>query len=183
MKYAVNLFPPKKSNLIDDLFYFVGHYLRYAIVMTLAVILVVFFLRVQVDRQLSDEREKLAMRKAIVAVTKPLRADLEAIQRKISLVKGIVLSQDTLNAQVDYITSVTPKRSNIQTITINDSGTQIDALTDDFRIIPMFIAKLTKDGRYESVKVTKVQKESSQRYSFSVSLQKFNNTQTSKTKS
>lgn len=182
MKYAINLFPPKKKNFADDLFYFVGHYVRYAIVITLAVVLVVFFLRVRVDRELGDEKERLSMRKAIVAVTKPLRADLENMQRKISLIKGVLNKQDTLNAQIDYITNVIPKKSNIQTITINDSSVQIDALTEDFRIIPIFTARLLKDARYESIKVTKVQKENAARYSFSITLENFKDTKSQKAK-
>ncbi len=183
MKYAINLFPPKKNNFVEDLFFFVGHYVRYAIVITLAVVLVIFFLRVQVDRQLGEEKERLSMRKAIIAVTKPLRADLENIQRKISLIKGVFDTQDRLNAQIDYITQVIPKKSNIQTITINDNSIQIEALTEDFKIIPVFMARLLKDARYESVKVTKVQKENAQRYSFSVTLEKYKDKTTSKAKS
>ncbi len=171
MKYAINLFPSKKSHVAEHLGYFLAHYFRYALVLTMGVILVVFFLRVRVDQQLADEREKLAMKKAIIATTRPLRNDLENAQRKISLIKSVFNKQDLLNAQLDYITAVVPKKSIVKTIVIDEKQIQIDAVTSDFRVIQLFINKLTKDARFTKIQTGKILKEGSKQYSFSIILE------------
>lgn len=168
MRYAVNLFPPRKITLAQRIGYFTAHYLRYAIVLTLGVVIIIFFLRVRVDQELADEHERLAMRRAIVEATKPLRAQLERIKVKIDQIDVVYASQDKLNSQMSYITSVIPTRINVQSISLGEDTTQISALTGDYRIIPTFVAKLINDGAYESVQVTKVDKEAQGRYAFVV---------------
>ncbi len=171
MKYAINLFPTKKSHAMEHLGYFLAHYFRYALVLTLFVVLVVFFLRVRVDQQLTDEREKLAMKQAIIAATKPLRTDLENTQRKITLIKNVLAKQEVLNAQIDYVTQVIPKKSTIRSVLINEKQVQIEAMTSDYTIIQLFISRLNKDARFTKVQANKVQKEGNQQYSFSITLE------------
>ncbi len=178
MKYAINLFPNKKSHVIQHLGYFLAHYVRYALVLTLGVVLIVFFLRVRVDQQLADEREKLAMKKTIITTTKPLRNDLEKTQRKISLIKSVFNKQDILNAQLDYITGVIPKKSSIRSILIDEQHIQINAATSDFRIIQLFISKLTKDARFKKIQAGTIEKESNMRYSFSIRLEGYKTQET-----
>ncbi len=171
MKYAINLFPSKKSHVGEQFGYFITHYFRYALVLTMAAILVIFFLRVQVDQKLVDEREKLAMKKAIVSTTRPLRTDLENAQRKITLIKGVFTKQDTLLAQLDYITQIIPKNSSVRSILIDEKQLEIKAVTSDFRVIQQLAGKLTKDAKFEKVKAGNIQKEGNKQYSFSVTLE------------
>lgn len=156
---------------MEHLGYFLAHYFRYALVLTLFVVLVVFFLRVRVDQQLTDEREKLAMKQAIIAATKPLRTDLENTQRKITLIKNVLAKQEVLNAQIDYVTQVIPKKSTIRSVLINEKQVQIEAMTSDYTIIQLFISRLNKDARFTKVQANKVQKEGNQQYSFSITLE------------
>jgi Tfp pilus assembly protein PilN len=173
MKYAINLFPSKKSHVTEHLGIFIAHYFRYALVLTMGVVIIVFFLRVRVDQQLADEREKLAMKKAIITTTRPLRNDLENAQRKISLIKSVFNKQDLLNAQLDYITAVIPKKSTVKSIMIDEKQTQIEAMTSDFRVIQLFINKLSKDARYSKIRTGKILKEGNKQYSFSVVLEEY----------
>lgn len=183
MKYAINLFPPKKPKVMEHLGHFLAHYLRYALVLTLCIVLVVFFLRVRVDRQLADEREKLAMRKAIISATKPLRTDLENMQRKVTLVKSVLDKQDTLNTQLDYIAQVIPKQSQVQAIIVDEKHIEIQAETADFRVIQLFIARLTKDARFDKIQGSNVVKEGNKRYSFTIVLEGYKVPKATKSKS
>jgi len=171
MKYAINLFPNRKSHATEHIGYFIAHYFRYALVLTLLVILIVFFLRVRVDQRLADEREKLAMKKSIVAATKPLRTDLENTQRKITLIKNLFGKQEVLTEQMDYITNIIPKKSTVTTLLIDEKKVEIEANTSDFRIIQLFIARLAKDSRYEKVQMGQIQKLGNQKYTFTITLE------------
>lgn len=173
MKYAINLFPSKKSHVGENFGYFVTHYFRYALVLTMAAILIIFFLRVQVDQKLADEREKLAMKKAIVTTTRPLRTDLENAQRKITLIKGVFTKQDNLLTQLDYITQIIPKNSIVQSILIDEKQIEIHAITPDFRLIQQLVSRITKDAKFDKVKAGEIQKEGNKQYSFSITLEGF----------
>lgn len=183
MKYAINLFPSKKSHVTEHLGIFIAHYFRYALVLTMGVVLIVFFLRVRVDQQLADEREKLAMKKAIITTTRPLRNDLENAQRKISLIKSVFSQQEVLNAQLDYITSVIPKKSTVKSIIIDEKHIQIEAETSDFRVIQLFINKLSKDARFSKIRTSKILKEGNKQYSFSIVLEEYKTPDKNKSKS
>lgn len=173
MKYAINLFPSKKSHVGENFGYFITHYFRYALVLTMAAILIIFFLRVQVDQKLADEREKLAMKKAIVTTTRPLRTDLENAQRKITLIKGVFTKQDNLLTQLDYITQIIPKNSIVQSILIDEKQIEIHAITPDFRLIQQLVSRITKDAKFDKVKAGEIQKEGNKQYSFSITLEGF----------
>jgi Tfp pilus assembly protein PilN len=124
-----------------------------------------------VDQQLTDERERLAMKKSIVAATKPLRTDLENTQRKITLIKNLFIKQETLTEQMEYITTVIPKKSIVSVLLIDEKKIEIEASTSDFRVIQLFIARLAKDARFEKVQMGKIQKLGNQQYSFSITLE------------
>ncbi len=171
MKYAVNLFPPRRANVAERVGYFVAHYVRYAIVLTLGVVIVVFFLRVRVDQQLTEERERLVMRRSIIEATRPMRAGLEQIQSKIAHIRTVFTKQDSLTAELEYITSIIPRTLNVQGITIQETNTTIQAVASDYRIIPTFVSKLSKDARYQGVKITKVEKNSPNSYTFTIVLE------------
>lgn len=173
MKYDVNLFPPRRAHALERVGYFVAHYLRYAVVITLGLIIVIFFLRMNVDRQIADEKERLAMRRSIIEATKPLRVELEIIQRKINHINTVFAAQDIITREIEYITSVIPESINVQDVTLRPDQTTIEADTEDYRIIPIFVAKLLRDKRFTKVQVTKVEKQTSGSYVFAVALGSF----------
>ena len=95
MKYAINLFPSKRS-FLSVLTNFLVYYLRYALVITLFVIVVIFFLRMQLDQKLIGEQQKLSQKKAIVHATEGIRSDLEKIQNKVKDISSILKKQDKI---------------------------------------------------------------------------------------
>lgn len=170
MKYSINLFPTKESQLPKQIFEFVAYYLRYALVITLFIVIVVFFLRMQVDRALVEEKEKLGLKKSIVTVTKDLREELEHTQKRITLVKDIFVKQDTFRKRLDYFLSSTPRDATISVVSFAEREMQIEGSTKDYRIVQLYANKLRKEKMFESVTIDSISRNKERRYLFSLTL-------------
>ncbi|HNS94652.1 MAG TPA: PilN domain-containing protein [Candidatus Woesebacteria bacterium] len=176
MRYAINLFPSRQPKVVERLGYFALHYVRYALVIVLSIVLVVFFLRVRVDQDLVDQKEKLAMQRTIIQATQPLRADLEYAQRKVTLINSIFEKQGNLLDKLSYVNEVLPKAVRTQSIQVQEKGIIIEGKTSDYRIIQQFFARLTSSEKFDKVQLTRVQREASQQYTFTLSLEGYHTT-------
>ncbi|PJB87766.1 hypothetical protein CO083_05355, partial [Candidatus Roizmanbacteria bacterium CG_4_9_14_0_8_um_filter_34_12] len=57
MKYKINLLLPKEKNWLDKVIYFGLNYLRYILVITQTVIIMVFFYRFKIDQEIVDLKD------------------------------------------------------------------------------------------------------------------------------
>jgi len=170
MKYDINLLPNRGPRAAKRLIEFIANYVRYALVISLLAVIIIFFLRMQVDQQLIDAKEKLTLKKSIVEATKGLQEDLNTIQAKIKMVQGALNKQDLFVEKYEYVNSVIPARAKILSISINDKQVIITGNTVDYRLIQQFLARLRKDGRFDTVKLDSIARDTSGKYSFSMTL-------------
>jgi Tfp pilus assembly protein PilN len=173
MKYAINLFPRQKSDVVERSVYFIANYLRYALVLSLLVVIVIFFLRISLDQQLIDEKEKLSLKQSIVTATKDLQADLNAAQFKIKTVQSLITSQDLFISKFEYINKVIPRQAIITKLTIEEKQIILDGTCKDYQLIQAFVAKLREDGKFEKVTLSKISR-STDEYLFSIELDGYN---------
>lgn len=170
MKYSINLFPSRESQLPHQIYEFIAYYLRYALVISLFVVIVVFFLRMQVDRKLADEKEKLILRKSIIEATQALSKDLQQTQRKVGYIKSIVTKQEVFNTRLTYFLSTVPKNTTIQTVVLDAEKMQVEGISTDYRIIQLYIYRLQQEKKFETVKIENVNRDEKGVYRFSLTL-------------
>lgn len=172
MKYAINLFPRQKSEMAEKSLYFIANYLRYALVLSLLAIIIIFFLRMRLDQQLIDEKEKLALKRSIVNATKELQSDLNTTQYKIKTVQSLLDRQDEFFSKLSYINGVVPQKAIINSLKIDEKQVIIEGTCPEHQLIQSFAAKLRSDGRFGKVTLSKVTRDKGM-YSFSVVLEGF----------
>jgi len=134
MKYAINLFPSRKS-FFTVLSNFMVYYLRYALVITLFVVVIIFFLRMQIDQKLVDEQAKMSQKKAIVQATEGIRGDLQTVQKKVKDINDILSKQDKIVEITNYVTKVVPSGMDLGTFEITSSSVKFAATTKEYKKI------------------------------------------------
>ncbi len=169
MKYAINLFPSKRS-FLSVLTNFLIYYLRYALIITLFVIVVIFFLRMQLDQKLINEQQKLSQKKAIIQATEGIRNDLEKIQKKVKDVSVMLKKQDKLVEVMNYVASVIPSGLEVKTFEITDELVIINASIKDFRKIQSFQKRLQKDAKFGTIDLGEISSDNEGNYTFTLKL-------------
>jgi len=169
MKYAINLFPSRKS-FFTVLSNFMVYYLRYALVITLFVVVIIFFLRMQIDQKLVDEQAKMSQKKAIVQATEGIRGDLQTVQKKVKDINDILSKQDKIVEITNYVTKVVPSGMDLGTFEITSSSVKFAATTKEYKKIQSIQKRLQKEARFEKIEVGGISRDKTGMYSLSVNL-------------
>lgn len=169
MKYAINLFPSRKS-FFTVLSNFMVYYLRYALVITLFVVVIIFFLRMQIDQKLVDEQAKMSQKKAIVQATEGIRGDLQTVQKKVKDINDILSKQDKIVEITNYVTKVVPSGMDVGTFEITSSSVKFAATTKEYKKIQSIQKRLQKEARFEKIEVGGISRDKTGMYSLSVNL-------------
>lgn len=169
MKYAINLFPSRKSffTVISN---FMVYYLRYALVITLFVVVIIFFLRMQIDQKLVDEQAKMSQKKAIVQATEGIRGDLQTVQKKVKDINDILSKQDKIVEITNYVTKVVPSGMDVISFEITSSSVKFAATTKEYKKIQSIQKRLQKEARFEKIDVGGISRDKNGIYSLSVNL-------------
>lgn len=169
MKYAINLFPSRKS-FLTVLSNFMVYYLRYALVITLFVVVIIFFLRMQIDQKLVDEQSKMSQKKAIVQATEGIRGDLQTVQKKVKDINDILSKQDKIIEIINYVTKVVPSGMKVVTFEITSDSVNFSATTKEYRLIQGIQKRLQKEARFEKIDVGSISRDKNGIYSLAVTL-------------
>ena len=173
MKYKINLLPQKETPLTEKLVYFALNYLRYIIVITQLVVIIVFFYRFQIDQKIIDLKESVDQKKEIIQIVLPLLNQASSIDKKTVAIKDILIKQQTFQKMLNYLLSIFPSA-----ITLTDFQASVDSLkltgvSTDSRELQSFYFLLKKDSKFKEVKLTSIKK-TEVGYSFQINLNGFN---------
>jgi hypothetical protein len=173
MKYSINLFPSRKSayQIISD---FIVYYLRYALVLTLLFVVIIFFLRMRLDQSLIEERAKMTQKKAIISATQGIRDDLESIQKKVKNTNDILLKQDRILAMLEYVTSVIPVNFETVRAVVGENEFVLEGTAEEYHVIQNLQKKLINDAMFEEIDADDVTRDKNGIYTLKVMLESWN---------
>ena len=120
MKYQINLLKEKEKDISGKIIYFALHYLRYILVVTQIVVIVVFFYRFKIDQEVIDLRDELKQKQEIVQVSNPLLKEAQAIDLKTREIKDILDKQSSFQQMLSYFLSVFPNKMRVTHMVINE---------------------------------------------------------------
>lgn len=172
MKYQINLFPPRNKNIADRAVYFSFNYLRYILVLTQMVVILVFFYRFQVDQEIVDLRESVVQKGEIISVSEPLLKDIAALERRSSAASDIVLEQGTFQKVYQYFFRTFPSELFLTQLNFTDTGVHMEGYSQNIQIIRAYIARLQDEKRFTAVQLEYVKRQDFQ-YLFALHLQGF----------
>ena len=151
MKYKINLLPEKERDFLDKGIYFLLHYLRYILVITQIVVIVVFFYRFKIDQEVIDLKDELQQKQEIVAVSDPLLKQAQTIDQNTKQIREILTDQAQFSESFTYILNTFPLQLTIKSLAIADGKYSFSATTTNPEIVRSYVARLTKDKRFSDV--------------------------------
>lgn len=173
MKYDINLLSKKELHFVDRVVHFSLNYLRYILVVTQIIVIVVLFYRFKIDNDILDLRESIAQKQEIVRVTQPLLDEAAKLDVQVDKTLTSVDTQNTINEAITYFLSVFPQDITLEKLSIqNDefsfTGTSLDAQTIQF-----FYRRLRADKKFTGVTLGNITKNEEGGFSFTMVLNKF----------
>lgn len=110
-------------------------YGRYIMVGTEIIVLLAFISRFSLDRKLTDLKEEIAQKQAILLANAPLEADIRVVQDQIIKIKTLLKDQTKPVDTFRMVTSILPQDSYLQTLEITSekfSADVVSGTTDGF---------------------------------------------------
>jgi Tfp pilus assembly protein PilN len=156
--YQINLLPKKKPSLIDKIVYFSLHYLRYVVVITQIVVIVVFFYRFKVDQEIIDLKESTDQKEEIIKLTLPIVTEAQTIDERMNQIKQILEKQARLTTNLDYIFSIFPAQITLTSLDFNESKIKLMGTTSNPPMVKLFVEKLKSDKKFKQVAINQINK-------------------------
>lgn len=174
MKYKINLLPEKEKSFGDYFLDFALHYLRYILILTQLVIIIVFFYRLQIDQEVIDLRESVDQKKEIINVVLPLMKDVSVIDKKTKFSEKIISYQLKYNNLFDYLLKNFPETINLVSFELNNNSLKISGYATNPSHLQSFFNFLKKDKKFEAVSLNSLKK-TEEGLLFTMSLGNFRN--------
>lgn len=169
MKYNINLVGKKQPNFIDKIVFFFLNYLRYVLVFTQLIVLMVFFFRFTVDESIIDLKDSIAQKKAIIDVVQPVLAEAKKINDRAKESTQILTDQQKLIALIKYLLSVFPETVNLDRMSFDEGKLTLTGSSANPKHLQLFYARLKKDNMFLNVELKNV-KRGEFGYSFTIVL-------------
>lgn len=170
MKYRINLFSPKKQNVVDRLVYFSLHYLRYIIVITQIIVIGVFFYRFKIDQDIVDIKEGLNQKQEIIKISEPLVKEVHTIESRGEQINALLGEQKKFKDTFAYILSVFPEKILLSKFIMDNTvAIHLDGTSGDPETVRIFYNRLKKDNKFKTVQLQYL-KRIPGGYSFAMSL-------------
>lgn len=170
MKYKINLLPPKEIPLKDRIIYFSLNYLRYIIVISQLVVIIVFFYRFQVDQKIIDLKEEVSQKKEIIKTVRPLLEEAQTIDKKSKEIKNIYNDQKKFKEMLAYLLSFFPETISLNKMEVlNNNEIRLTGKTTNISHFQIFKNKLEKEKRFKKVQLSSLRKVVNE-YSFILNL-------------
>lgn len=159
MKYNVNLAGRKEPNVADKTVFFLLHYLRYILVITQFVVLLVFFFRFTVDETIIDLKDALGQKKAIIEVVQPILAEAKRINDQAKESDAIIDEQEMLMASIKYILSIFPESLVLDRMEYTEGKILLSGTALNPRHLQLFYNRLKQESKFTSVELKNVKRD------------------------
>jgi Tfp pilus assembly protein PilN len=159
MKYNINLAGKKPPNIIDKAVYFLLHYLRYILVFTQLIVLLVFFFRFSIDESIIDLKDSIAQKKAIIEVVQPILAEAKKIDDKAKESQKIIGDQQEFLSAIQYVLSIFPETLVLNSMEYDDGKLTLSGVALDPRHLQLFYTRLKKENKFPLVELQNVKRD------------------------
>ncbi len=154
----INLLRKKEESLNKRILYFTTHYLRYILVITQLVIIVVFFYRLKVDQEVVDLSEAVKQKEEIITVSYPLLQEAKLVDRQIGVIKNVAKKEDFFLDEFNYITHSIPEGISLKHLSFNKEGVNVKGSALTAASLEFFYKKMREDGKFCKVNLKGVNK-------------------------
>jgi len=158
MKYNINLTKHKEKTLEERVVFFSLNYLRYIIVITLLVVIGVFFYRYAVDQQVVDLSDQVDEKEKIIQVSDPLIKEGEKLSKMTGIIASVLVRQNSFRGMIDYLTQTIPQGVSLAKLTARENTVAIEGDSRSINDIKLMVERIRQEKRFKEIKLMSVEK-------------------------
>lgn len=158
MKYKINLLQDKEKPFLEKVVFFGLNYLRYIVVITQLIVIIVFFYRFQLDQEVIDLREEVDQKKEIIQVVLPLLNEAVRIDKKTDEIEKILKTQNKFKEMISYVFSLIPQSVRLTNVEVKNQSLDLVGNIDDPQQFQAFFKTLKNDNKFKSIELKSIKK-------------------------
>lgn len=169
----INLLPKKDldDSAVGKLLKFALTYGRYIIVGIQLIVLLAFFSRFNLDRELTDLQDSIDQKKAIVQSLSDFELEVRLIQDRLVAIKNLKQNHGLIRESMDNVKSVIPPGNALSRLNLIEGTIIITGVSQDENSLGNLLTSVNSSGRFSSVKIDRINKRSdSEMIDFSITL-------------
>lgn len=136
-------------------------YGRYIMIGTEIVVLLAFISRFSLDRKLTDLKEDISQKQAILEANLPFERDITRIQEELTLIRGLTGDQQKPLDMINRIQSIVPEDVSLDSLKITSDKVSADATAKTSGSFSQFIANLQAAKGISHVEIGDINKSAS----------------------
>ncbi len=144
-------------------------YGRYIMIGTEIVVLLAFIARFSLDRKLTDLKEEMSQKQAILVANSDFEQEIKSIQERVNKVKSITQNQDKPERLVSFVASILPPDVFLKSLDYSSDKLILDATAGSSEGFSQFLIAMTSNKDIRDVEVGDVQKQPGRGISFKIS--------------
>lgn len=143
-------------------------YGRYTIIITQIIVLSVFFLRFQLDRDHTDLKESVAQKQAIVASVSDLEAEIRRIQDRLSNIKRLWENHEAPLKILTFFQDHSPSDTTFESLTLNGEKLTFSASVGNLRSFSYFMNQIQENKYFSEVTLSEINRKINGRVEFKI---------------
>ncbi|MEK7127261.1 MAG: PilN domain-containing protein [Patescibacteria group bacterium] len=145
-------------------------YGRYIVVVTELIVLLAFLSRFKLDRDITDLSEEISRKKNIITAAEPFENKVRQLQNRINKISAIESGSIHPDKTLDYITTVLPLETILDTVTVNGPKIIISGTTPTEAGLSTVVGAIRQNKNIQSLSVDKISRDASGVITFSLSI-------------
>ena len=178
MSAQINLLPKKgfANSALGSTLEFFSTYGRYIIVGTQLIVLIAFFSRFRLDRELTDLQDAIDQKEAIITDLQSFESEVKLLQQRLGNIRNLKEGHDYVRDALSIVKSTLPPGTVITDLNIQQSGISMDGSSSDQQSFATLIATLRGSEDLDNISFSGISRSSdseSIEFSLSVSMRKY----------
>jgi len=168
----INLLPKKgfANSALGSTLEFFSTYGRYIIVGTQLIVLIAFFSRFRLDRELTDLQDAVDQKEAIITDLQSFESEVKLLQQRLSNIRDLKQGHDYVRDTLSVVKRTLPPGTVITDLSIQSSGISVDGSSADQQSFATLIATLRSSEELDNISFSGITRSSdSEEIGFSLS--------------
>jgi len=156
----INLLPKKgfANSALGSILEFFSTYGRYIIVGTQLIVLMAFFSRFRLDRELTDLRDAVDQKKAIITDLQFFESEVRLLQQRLKNIRDLKQGHDFVRDTLLVVKTVLPPGTLLEDLNIQPFGFGVDGISQDQQAFADLILTLRNSKALDNVSFSNISK-------------------------
>lgn len=150
------------NSISDKIVFWVSNVLRYIMVFTELIIIIIFLSRFKLDRENTDLSDRIRQQKSIIQVNANFETEYNSLQQKITLIGKLYKEQPDYYSKIVSIIQNTPSDITFNSLSVENKNSKVVFSLNVFayqeEAIIDFINQLSQNKQIKSIEVSNIEK-------------------------